>query len=194
MSGGARAARDVRSLVPALALWAASTALGCGASRQHGDAPMTITVTSAAFGPGASIPAEHTCDGADGSPALTWSGVPSEARSLALVMDDPDAPRGTWVHWVLYGLPPSTRTLAAALPKTPRVSGGARQGKNDFERDGYGGPCPPPGPAHRYFFELYALDGALELAPGATKAQLEQAMDGHVIARGELMGRYQRRQ
>lgn len=150
-----------------------------------------IRVTSPAFSEGAGIPADHTCDGADISPPLQWSGVPSEAKSLALIADDPDAPAGDWVHWVLYDLPPTLDRLPAAVPATARPSTGGTQGRTDFGLTGYGGPCPPRG-THRYFFKLYALDALLRLEPGATKKELLEAMQGHVLAEGQLMGKYQR--
>ena len=122
-----------------------------------------MQLTSTAFTNGAPIPARYTCEGKDLSPPLRWSGVPAGAKSLALIADDPDAPVGTWVHWVLYDLPPSLAELSEDVPKTQTIAGGARQGLNDFRRPGYGGPCPPPGKPHRYFFKLYALDKPLEL-------------------------------
>ena len=151
----------------------------------------TIRVTSPAFSEGASIPADHTCDGADISPPLQWSGVPPETKSLALIADDPDAPGGDWVHWVLYDLPPEVAQLPPAVPATARIPAGGTQGKTDFGRHGYGGPCPPRG-THRYFFKLYALDTLLRLEPGATKKELLKAMQGHILAEGQLMGKYQR--
>lgn len=156
---------------------------------------MSLTLTSTAFEDGGTIPVRHTCDGGDISPALAWTGVPPAARSLVLIVDDPDAPdpaapRMTWVHWLLYNLPPETRGLpegvaAAGLPK------GARQGMNDWRRTGYGGPCPPIG-RHRYFHKLYALDVVLPDLRQPTKAALEQAMRGHVLAQAELLGHYRR--
>ena len=153
------------------------------------EGPMTISLTSPAFTANGPIPAVHTCDGRDLSPALAWSGVPPAAKSLALIVDDPDAPRGTWVHWVVYNLPPS----AAGLPEGAGsgAPAGATSGRNDFKRTGYGGPCPPSG-SHRYFFKLYALDTVLDGLGEPTKADLERAMEGHVLARGELVGTYQR--
>ncbi|HET7791152.1 MAG TPA: YbhB/YbcL family Raf kinase inhibitor-like protein [Gemmatimonadales bacterium] len=158
--------------------------------------PLTLTLKSPAFENGAAIPAAFTCDGADRSPALAWSGGPKETRSFALIMDDPDAPRGTWVHWVLYHLPATVAGLPENVATTAELPalGGARQGNNSWPRIGYGGPCPPPGKPHRYFFKLYALDVGLDLAPGATKADLERAMQGHVRASAELFGTYQRKQ
>jgi hypothetical protein len=153
---------------------------------------MSIEVTSTAFWQGMTIPKQYTGDGADQSPPLRWSESPSGTKSIALICDDPDAPRGTWVHWVLFNLPPQTRELKEGVPTTETLSNGAKQGKNDFGNIGYGGPAPPKGKPHRYFFKLYALDVALDLAPGATKAQLEDAMKGHILADGKLMGRYER--
>jgi Raf kinase inhibitor-like YbhB/YbcL family protein len=156
------------------------------------EAPMTISLTSPAFPAHGPIPAVHTCDGRDLSPALSWSGVPPSARSLALVVDDPDAPRGTWVHWVLYDIPPSAGGLAeGAGSGAGALPAGALRGRNDFERDGYGGPCPPSG-RHRYFHKLYALDTVLGDLHEPTRGDLEHAMEGHVLARGELVGTYQR--
>lgn len=151
-----------------------------------------LALRSASFAQGKPIPARHTADGRDASPALSWSGVPPEAKSLALVCEDPDAPRGNWVHWVLYDIPPSVASLPEAVPPHERVAGGGTHGKNDFGRLGYGGPAPPSG-THRYFFRLYALDRALALPPGSTLEQLRHAMEGHVLAQGELMGTYSRR-
>ena len=153
---------------------------------------MTITVTSSAFAAREPIPTRYTCDGADLSPPLAWSEVPQGTQSLALIADDPDAPMGTWVHWVLYGLPADTRELPEGVPAKETVLDGARQGTNDFGRIGYGGPCPPPNGPHRYFFKLFALDAEPELGPGATKDELLAAMRGHVLGGGQLMGLYRR--
>jgi Raf kinase inhibitor-like YbhB/YbcL family protein len=153
----------------------------------------TMKITSTAFGEGQPIPARHAYDQQDISPALQWSGVPPNAKSLALICDDPDAPMGTWVHWVLYDLPPVGTGLAENLPKSPELPNGAKQGVNDYKKTGYGGPCPPPGKPHRYFFKLYALDTALKLKPGLTKKELLAAMESHVLAEGQLMGTYQRK-
>jgi Raf kinase inhibitor-like YbhB/YbcL family protein len=152
---------------------------------------MNIQLTSTAFAEGQPIPQRHAFDDQDLSPMLQWSGVPSDARSLALICDDPDAPMGTWVHWVVYDLPPAATRLSGGVPKSPELANGAKQGMNDYHRIGYGGPCPPPGKPHRYFFKLYALDTRLELKPGVTKKELVKAMDGHVLAEGQLMGTYQ---
>ncbi len=153
---------------------------------------MAIRLYSDAFGDGEEIPRRFTCDGEDLSPPLRWEGVPSDAASLALVVDDPDAPGRTWVHWVIFGLEPATSGLPEAVPVDPVVLGGARQGRNDFRRLGYGGPCPPPNGPHRYVFTLYALRERTELEAGATKAELLAAMEGKVLAQGRLMGTYRR--
>ena len=153
---------------------------------------MSIELTSTAFKAEKTIPKQFTGDGADQSPSLRWFEPPSGTKSIALICDDPDAPRGTWVHWVLFNLPAQARELDEGVPKTETLGNGAKQGKNDFGNIGYGGPAPPKGKPHRYFFKLYALDVTLDLAPGATKAQLEAAMNGHTLADGQLMGTYQR--
>ena len=153
---------------------------------------MSLNLTTTAFQPGGIIPKKFPCDGPDVSPALAWSDLPPGTQAIALIMDDPDAPVGTWVHWVLYDLPASARELSEGVPKQEDLSSGAHQGRNDFRKVGYGGPCPPRGAAHRYFFKLYALDAKTKLKAGATKAELERAMQGHILAQAELMGRYQR--
>jgi Raf kinase inhibitor-like YbhB/YbcL family protein len=152
---------------------------------------MAITITSSAFTEGVMIPKKHTCDAEDLSPDLKWSGVPKEAKSLALICDDPDAPVGTWVHWVLSNIPADVTTLAADVPSDPVLKNGARHGKNDFRKLGYGGPCPPGG-THRCFFKIYALDTLLTLESGSTKAHLFDAIRGHILAQGQLMGEYKR--
>jgi hypothetical protein len=161
------------------------------AAEKAGKDPMQLTST--AFTEGAAIPAQYTCDAKNISPPLKWSGVPAGAKSLALIVDDPDAPSSTWVHWVLYDLPASVSELPEDLAKSQYVTGGAKQGLNDFKHLGYGGPCPPHGKPHRYFFKLYALDSLLDLRPGLTKKDLESAMEKHILARGQLMGIYQRK-
>ena len=153
---------------------------------------MTITITSSAFENHGRIPPRHTCDGEDLSPPLAWSEVPEGTKSLALISDDPDAPVGTWVHWVLFALPKDTRELPEGVPTDEAVLDGARQGINDFGRVGYGGPCPPANGAHQYRFKLYAIDVELELAPGASKDELLAAIQGHVLGGGQLMGQYRR--
>ena len=152
---------------------------------------MAFTLQSSAFQNGGSIPKKFTCEAADVSPELTWSGAPEKTQSFALIADDPDAPMGTWVHWVIYDLPPNTAKLPEGVPKQEQAASGA-QGKNSSGKIGYGGPCPPPGKPHRYFFKLYALDSKLNLKPGARKPEVEAAMKGHVLAQAELMGKYGR--
>lgn len=153
---------------------------------------MSFQIRTPAFSAGGDIPKKFTCDGADVSPQLAWNDPPAKTQAFALIGDDPDAPVGTWVHWVLFDLPASTRELAEGVPKQEQVAGGAKQGRNDFGKIGYGGPCPPPGKPHRYFFKLYALDANLGLKAGATKAEAERAMKGHILAQAELMGKYGR--
>jgi len=153
---------------------------------------MEIKVTSSAFEDGGLIPAKYTCDGEDISPPLQWAGVPEGAGSVALICDDPDAPMGTFVHWVLFNLPATTTELAEDVPADKTLPNGARQGITDFGRIGYGGPCPPGG-THRYFFKIYALDTELALKAGAGKRELLRAMEGHILAQGQLIGKYKRR-
>lgn len=156
---------------------------------------MGMTITSTAFGNNEPIPSFHTCDGSDISPPLQWTGIPPDARSLVLIVDDPDAPdpaapQRTWVHWVLYNLPPDSSGIAQGAG-THALPAGTKTGINDWRRTGYGGPCPPIG-THRYFHKLYALDTVLPDLHGPTKQQLEQAMQGHVIEKAELVGKYRR--
>jgi Raf kinase inhibitor-like YbhB/YbcL family protein len=153
-----------------------------------------MKITSSQFGPGGEIPTVHTCQGKDLSPALAWTDVPANAKSLALIVDDPDAPdpaapKMTWVHWVLYDVPSSAKGLPEGARDLPA---GTRDGLNDWKRTGYGGPCPPIG-RHRYFFKLYALDTVLSDLGNPTKQQLEKAMSGHVVGQAELIGTYQKK-
>jgi len=150
-----------------------------------------IKLRSPAFKEGEMIPKKYTCDGEDISPPLFWEGIPEEAKSLALICDDPDAPMGTWVHWVIFNIPPAEKGLPENVPPRKILKNGAVQGKTDFGRVGYGGPCPPGG-IHRYFFKIYALDERISLEPGATKKKLLKAMEGHILAEGKLMGKYGR--
>jgi len=152
---------------------------------------MEIKITSPAFEEGGLIPAKYTCDGADVSPPLQWQGVPEGAQSIALISDDPDAPVGTWVHWVVYNLSADTKELAENIPADETLASGAKQGMTDFRRIGYGGPCPPGG-THRYFFKIYALETKLDLPAGAKKTDLLKAMEGHIIGQGQLIGKYKR--
>jgi Raf kinase inhibitor-like YbhB/YbcL family protein len=174
---------------PALGLMVFILALGAIAM---GGGAMALELRSTAFNHQGQIPQVHTCDGSDISPYLSWNDPPSGTLSLALICDDPDAPKGTWVHWVLYGIAPEARELAQGAGGADQKPQGALQGKNDFGRLGYGGPCPPPGRPHRYFFKLYALDIRLDLQPGMTKAQLLKAMEGHILEQSELVGLYAR--
>src|SRR5262249_1070685 len=157
------------------------------------ESAMAFELQSSAFASGGEIPVKHTCDGQDLSPSLRWSSPPANTKSLALIMDDADAPVGAWVHWVLYSLTASVRELPEAVPARERVSGIGVQGMNDFGKVGYGGPCPPRGPAHRYSFKLYALDTPLTVPARKTKADLLKAIEGHILGQAELMGRYTRR-
>ena len=152
---------------------------------------MAIQLTSEAFSDGTMIPKRFTCDGEDLSPPLSWSGLPTETASLALICDDPDAPVGTWDHWVLFNIPATVTGLPENVPATASLDDGSVHGNNSWERPGYGGPCPPGG-THRYFFKLYALDIALDLKTGATKSQLVKAMEGHILDQVQLMGKYRR--
>ena len=172
--------------------------LGCLVTASGADNPnppkvMNLQITSPAFSEGHPIPAKYSCEGSDISPPLKWTNAPASTKSFALIADDPDAPVGTWVHWVLYDLPPNTTELPEDVAKAQVISNGAKQGLNSWPRLGYGGPCPPPGKPHRYFFKLYAVDTMLNLKPGATKKDVEAAIKGHVLAEGRLMGTYQRK-
>ena len=151
-----------------------------------------LTVASSGFASGAGIPDKYTCKGEDVSPALQWSGAPSNAAAIAVIMDDPDAPSGTWVHWVIWDIPASAHSLTEGVPRQEQLQDGARQGRNSFGKIGYNGPCPPPGKTHRYFFRVYALDRKLDLPAGADRAQLDSAMQGHILAQGEYMGTFHR--
>jgi len=161
-----------------------------------GDTPSpgaaAFSLTSEAFGNGGTIPALYTCDGDNVSPPLSWSGAPSETKVFALIVDDPDAPGGTFTHWVLFDLPSETRELPEGVETSERPQVGGAQGGNDGDGTGYTGACPPEGPAHRYRFTLYALDGPVNLDPGAKKQEVLDAMEGHVLARAELVGTYGR--
>ena len=152
-----------------------------------------LILTSAAFRDGEGIPVGHTCDGDDQSPPLAWTGAPVETRTFALICEDPDAPRGTWLHWLLWNLRADAVELRPGVPPSPELPSGARQGLNDSGDLGYSGPCPPQGKPHRYYFRLLALDTALNLPPGVNRSDLESAMAGHVLAEGTVMGTYQRR-
>jgi len=152
---------------------------------------MEIKIASTAFEEGGMMPEKYTCDGIDVSPPIAWSLVPDGTKTLALICDDPDAPVGTWVHWVIFNLPATIKELYENIPPQKELENGAKQGMNDFRKIGYGGPCPPGG-THRYYFKLYALDTQINLDAGAKKSQLLKAMEGHIIGKGQLMGRYKR--
>jgi len=152
---------------------------------------MSIKLTSPAFEDGVMIPGKYTCDGDDVSPQLNWEDIPDGTQSIAIIMDDPDAPRGTWVHWVIYNIEPDTNELHENIDTDEVVNSGALQGKNSWGNIGYGGPCPPGG-VHRYFFKIYALDAETLTEPGATKEDLLESIRGHILDQGELMGRYER--
>ncbi len=153
---------------------------------------MSFAIKALAFPSGGKIPREYSCEGADVSPALRWNDAPARTQAFALILDDPDAPGGTWTHWVMWNIPRKSEGVPEGVAQTAEFRDGTRQGKNDFKRIGYGGPCPPPGKAHRYFFRLYALDTSLKVKAGAERAELERAMRGHVLAEAEWMGRYAR--
>jgi Raf kinase inhibitor-like YbhB/YbcL family protein len=181
-------------LVAAACFWLISGS-GCKSGTRESDvggSAMKIDVSSADFKEGETIPVPYTADGKNISPALRWTAAPDATKSFALMCDDPDAPRKTWVHWVIFNIPASSQELPEAVPTKETLADGARQGKNDFGKIGYGGPSPPPGKPHRYYFKLYALDIALDLPAGSTKDKLLGVMKGHVLAEGQLMGRYGR--
>jgi Raf kinase inhibitor-like YbhB/YbcL family protein len=183
-----------------------SNAIACGSRQQSAHPPeisqasvsnpspqqkSELKLTSSAFKEGEAIPRGYTCNGANVSPPLEWTGMPKTAKTIAIIADDPDAPAGTWVHWVVYNLPAEGLGLIENTPQTETLNGGGLQGKNDFGKIGYGGPCPPSG-THRYFFKFYVLDSELPLKSGATKAEVEKAMEGHIAGQAQLMGTYHR--
>jgi Raf kinase inhibitor-like YbhB/YbcL family protein len=193
--------RERKQLFPIVLVLIGLTLIGCArrpqpqtqlpeSSATNQNKPQ-IKLVSTSFKDGESIPRPYTCDGVNVSPPLEWIGAPKTAKTIAIVCDDPDAPGGTWVHWVLYNLPAENIGLVENLPATENLKAGGFQGKNDFQKIGYGGPCPPSG-THRYFFHVYAIDIELPLKAGATKAELVKAMEGHVLTQGQLMGTYQR--
>jgi len=182
---------SIRSLIGVAVALALAGGVASAAERSK-----TMELTSSAFAQNADIPRQHTCEGSDQSPPLAWSGVPAGTKSLALIVDDPDAPdpaapKMTWVHWVLYNIPPDTTGFAAGKSRPSDLPHGTREGLNDWKREGYGGPCPPIG-RHRYVHKLYALDSVLPVLQPATKAALEKAMQGHILAKGELVGYYRK--
>jgi len=160
------------------------------ATRPQGGA-MAFTLASASFSKDGPIPKKFSCDGPDVSPELSWTDAPGGTKSFALIVDDPDAPAGTWTHWVLFDLPASTSSLPEGVPKIDEVPSAGRQGRNDFRKIGYGGPCPPPGKPHHYYFRLYALDQMLNLKPGCSRTEVENAMKNHILGKAEVVGTYQ---
>ena len=181
-------------------LWAFSSIvllLGCTLTACRGDsvdpaAPATMQIGSPDFAPGQFIPAQFACGGADVSPTLHWSMPPAGTQSQVLILSDPDAPLGTFTHWILYNVPPTATAIAGHIAQTAQLPDGSMQAKNDADSIGYFGPCPPGHATHRYFFRVYALNAPLPLAPGASKHQVLEAMRGHVLAKGEFMSRYHR--
>jgi hypothetical protein len=178
--------------------WLMAMAAGWSCVCAAQDAPRgkkvaVMKITSVAFTEGRAIPVKYTCSGADSSPPLKWSGAPPGTKSFALIADDPDAPGGTWTHWVVCDMPAVVKELAEDTPKSQFLGNGGRQGMNDFHRPGYGGPCPPPGKAHRYFFKIYALDTMLGLPTGANKQDVLSRMQGHLLAQGQIMGTFERK-
>ena len=165
--------------------------VGCHSSTVLGQGKPDLQLTGPSF-PNGEIPKKFTCDGGDSTPQLEWVAPPAATQSFALTVVDHDAPVGSFVHWVLYDLPPETRGLPESVPKQDQLPDGSRQGQNYFDKIGYGGPCPPGGSSHRYTFSLYALDSKLNLPPRATRSQLEVAVKGHILARGQLIARYKR--
>ncbi|HEX6908546.1 MAG TPA: YbhB/YbcL family Raf kinase inhibitor-like protein [Terriglobales bacterium] len=179
-------------LLLASAICPADDATAAPSSPQPGRRAMSFVLETKAFPKGGEIPRKYTCSGEDVSPGLSWSGAPRGARSFVLSVEDPDAPSGTFTHWIVYDLPPGAHQLPENVPKTGDLSDGGHQGRNDFRRLGYGGPCPPPGKPHRYFFKVFALDSTLNLPAGASRQEVEQAMHGHLLAQAELMGKFAR--
>jgi hypothetical protein len=156
------------------------------------EAEMTLSLSSTAFKEGDKIPIKYTCDAEDISPPLAWGEPPQKTQAFVLIVDDPDAPGAVFTHWVLFNIPGNIRQLGEGIPAQEWLQSGASQGKNDFGKTGYGGPCPPRGSAHHYRFTVYALDRSLDLKPSASKNQILDAMKGHILAQGQLMGTYQR--
>jgi Raf kinase inhibitor-like YbhB/YbcL family protein len=184
-----------RQVILLLALFVAvsSTVIACAkeAIAPQKEIGMTLLISSTAFEAGGRIPLKYTCDGQNMSPPLAWREPPKQTQAFALIVDDPDAPGGVFTHWVLFNVPAITRQLEEGVPAQERVQNGAWQGKNDFGKIGYNGPCPPRGSVHRYFFTLYATDKLLDLKAGASKQQVFDAMRGHIVAQGQLVGTYQ---
>jgi len=153
---------------------------------------MAFTIKSAVFGDNELMPAKYTCKGEDVSPPLTWKDLPQGTKSIAVICDDPDAPFVTWVHWVIYNVPADASGLPEGIPPKEKLPNGSLQGKNSFRKIGYGGPCPPPGGPHRYFFKIYALDSPLEVKAGLGKKELLNAMQGHLLGKTQIIGKFKR--
>lgn len=183
------AAKAHKTRLPSALAFRAAAAFAAG---RGAPSEAAMQVHSNVISPGGEFPKRETCDGRDTSPQLAWSGAPPATKSFALILDDPDAPSGTFTHWIVWNIPAGAHELPAAVSKTAESPDGTRQGRNDFGKIGYGGPCPPPGKPHRYFFRVYALDHAPAVKAGAGRGDLERAMQGHILAQGELMGRYGR--
>jgi Raf kinase inhibitor-like YbhB/YbcL family protein len=181
-------------LLLAILIVISSTMASCAkeAPGPQKEVEMTLSLSSTAFKEGDKIPVKYTCDGQNASPPLAWGEPPELTQAFVLIVDDPDAPGGVFTHWVLFNLPASARQLGEGITAQERLQNGALQGKNDFGRIGYGGPCPPRGPAHRYRFTLYVLDKPLDLKSGASKKQTVDAMKGHILTQDQLMGTYRR--
>jgi len=165
---------------------------GCIVGEKEENIMKTIIISVDGFKNGETIPSRYTCDGRDISPEISWKGLPERAKSVTLIMDDPDAPGGTFLHWTLYNVPHTADKLPEGMSKSQMLADGSLQGITDFGNTGYGGPCPPKGKPHRYYFRIYALDTKLDLPPGAKSEDIEKAMKGHILAKGELMGKYGR--
>ena len=193
---------DIRRLIRLLGclllfLALVTIVVGCSSASPAGDQAeggdgMQIQLSSTAFKDGETIPVIYTCDGKNVSPPLSWTEPPQGSKSFALIVDDPDAPAGTWVHWVVFNLPPSMNSISEGASSSGNQEPFGTAGMNSFQKRGYGGPCPPKGKSHRYFFKLYSLDIMLGLKTGASKADVEKAMQGHILAQGQLMGTYSR--
>jgi Raf kinase inhibitor-like YbhB/YbcL family protein len=183
-------------ILAVLVIWFVSTkphkVASAEASAPEGGSTISFAIQTSSFSAGGVIPKKFTCDGSDASPELTWSGAPAGTQAFALIVDDPDAPGGTWTHWIAWDIPSSVTKLSEGTPKNETLADGTRQGQNDFKRIGYNGPCPPPGKPHRYFFRLYALGAKLDLNAGATRSDLESAMKGKTLGQAAVMGKYGR--
>jgi Raf kinase inhibitor-like YbhB/YbcL family protein len=184
--------RFFKTFIPVIILMGGILFFISAQAKKKKEEKVSLSIESTAFKEGEVIPVEYTCSGADLSPELSWSGAPEKTKSFALINDDPDAPAGTWDHWLVYNIPASTAKLAKGIKTAGQIGEGVKFGKNSWGKMEYGGPCPPPGSFHRYFFKLYALDTVLDPAQGAKKAEIEKAMEGHILGKTELMGKFKR--